>query len=457
MPFGFLSQIPQLVGRGLGAAAGGIKKAPGLFGQAIHQGQDEDLALTPGFNGSLPSPTFKRPQMPTGAVRIDENPRMSPGVMDRPSPLQPAPNIRPRPAEPITPMPGSPTFRPQTPQEEIDAAKATHAQNYQPPTGFGGRLKAAAPAVLRGLLAASAGGEPDAARSGAGALGGLLTGLIAPRQVAQADFEQRQLPQILARQKREQEQQVFQEARNKAALEDQYRRGQIGAMPSADEARAEREADLKYKAAQTEALGRRDNSGKDSLLNTPGGLYDIKTGQIIPGTTRPQAPQRAQRVRPGETLIDANGNVVYQSEAPEKETKTAEKRKAVGDFDALKADTDYWNQKLAVAKQSGDAAKIQEAEIEYNNAFQKENAAARLIGETYPDEYEAGPGTGGRAYVKAKPPQPRQRPKAAQGGQRKAVVDDRFVNFTAQKLGISREEARRRIEAGGYEYQPQQQ
>jgi hypothetical protein len=78
------------------------------------------------------------------------------------------------------------------------------------------------------------------------------------------------------------------------------------------------------------------------------------------------------------------------------------------------------------------------------------NRAVDRFGELYGEWYETGPGEGGWGYVKKRQGQAQGGGSSQPTAQRKATVDADFVRHVMQALGVSEEEARRRIEADGY-------
>lgn len=296
MAFG-LGAILSGIGKGASAAGkgifSGIKKVPRLLGG--EDGNADEMAFTPGFNPAASSPTFKSPQI-AGARNLlyrpgQDDAQPSP-MMDRPSPLKPA-NIRPKPLEypspmmrnvdegaPITPQSGSPTFRRKSPYEELRDAKVEYNQGYKPPTGLGDRLK-------RGILPAISGFIRGGAQTGdltgaiSGAAGGFGGATLAPRQTYEAEFDRTIKPQILERQKAEREEGLFQDARRRAGLEDQYKQAQIqqeqrqtAGMPSAEESRMDRESQRKARDAQATAQ-LRGTPQKTQLDDGSGQLWEV--------------------------------------------------------------------------------------------------------------------------------------------------------------------------------------
>jgi hypothetical protein len=90
----------------------------------------------------------------------------------------------------------------------------------------------------------------------------------------------------------------------------------------------------------------------------------------------------------------------------------------------------------------------------------KYNDAVRSLGELFPEHFEVGgfeeaPGKQGWAYYKSRRPQaqPLSRPGGSQAplqSVRKGSVGQEFIQHVAERLKITPEEARRRIEADGY-------
>lgn len=295
MAFG-LGAILSGIGKGASAAGKGIfsglKKVPRLLG-----GEDEgpgatpqtlfDRFRTPDFNPNARSPMIAnaQPQAETDAFT------------NRPSPLKPA-SIRPKPLEypspmmrnadenaPLAPQPGSLTFRRKSPYEEIYDAKVEYNQGYKPPTGVGDRLK-------RGILPAITGALKGYATTGdaGGAIGGALGGFggatLAPRQTYEAEFDRTIKPQILERQKAEREEGLFQDARRRAGLEDQYKQAQIqreqrqtAGMPSAEEARMDRQSEVNLRNARAEA----ERTGIPKRAQLDDGSGQIWEVDIYPG------------------------------------------------------------------------------------------------------------------------------------------------------------------------------
>lgn len=296
MAFG-LGAILSGIGKGASAAGKGIfsglKKVPRLLG-----GEDGDAGpqglfdrfRTPDFNPNARSPMIANAQ-PQGPMI--EMQRGGDGTFsDRPSPLKP-PNIRPKPLEypspmmrnadenaPLAPQPGSPTFRRKSPYEELRDAKVDYNQAYKPPTGLGDRLK-------RGILPAISGFIRGGAQTGdltgaiSGAAGGFGGATLAPRQTYEAEFDRTIKPQILERQKAEREEGLFQDARRRAGLEDQYKQAQIqreqrqtAGMPSAEESRMDRESQRKARDAQATAQ-LRGTPQKTQLDDGSGQLWEV--------------------------------------------------------------------------------------------------------------------------------------------------------------------------------------
>lgn len=295
MAFG-LGAILSGIGKGASAAGKGIfsglKRVPRLLG-----GEDEgpgatpqtlfDRFRTPDFNPNARSPMIAnaQPQAETDAFT------------NRPSPLKPA-SIRPKPLEypspmmrnadenaPLAPQPGSLTFRRKSPYEEVYDAKVEYNQGYKPPTGVGDRLK-------RGILPAITGALKGYATTGdaGGAIGGALGGFggatLAPRQTYEAEFDRTIKPQILERQKAKREEGLFQDARRRAGLEDQYKQAQIqreqrqtAGMPSAEEARMDRQSEVNLRNARAEA----ERTGVPKRAQLDDGSGQIWEVDIYPG------------------------------------------------------------------------------------------------------------------------------------------------------------------------------
>lgn len=292
MALGFLGSIASGIGKGISGIGRGIRKVPSILDG---DGDGGDLPLTPGFNPAARMPKLRRPN-PFGAQDLVNRPgdaaeaqlidMRRPGRdgiwerppeigADRPSPLALPARVRPRPFErpspltenidpgspaPIAAQPGSPTFRKQSPYEEVQSARAAYDQAYVPPQGFGERLKRAALPAIGGLLQGAATG--DSGRAIGGLIGGAGMGLFAPKQVYQAEFDRRIKPQILERQAAEEKEEGRARAledRERAWQKDQAEiareRAQTAGMPSAEEAKAAREADLRLKAEQTKQAG----------------------------------------------------------------------------------------------------------------------------------------------------------------------------------------------------------
>lgn len=352
MAFG-LGAILSGIGKGASAAGKGIfsglKKVPRLLG-----GEDEgpgatpqglfDRFRTPDFNPNARSPMIANAQ-PQGPM-IETQRGNDDVFTGRPSPLKP-PNIRPKPLEypspmmrnadenaPLAPQPGSPTFRRKSPYEELRDAKVEYNQGYKPPTGLGDRLKRGiVPAITNALKGYATTG--DAGGAIGGALGGFGGATLAPRQTYEAEFDQKIKPKILERQKAEREEGLFQDARRRAGLEDQYKQAQIqqeqrqtAGMPSAEEARMDRQSEVNLRNARAEAE-RRGTAVKSRINDGAGGIWEVITypnGQEqwvgLSGEAEIKAEDRASREK-----IEANRETGRNTRASQSEAGKSARQK----------------------------------------------------------------------------------------------------------------------------------
>lgn len=403
--------------------------------------------------------TEEAPAIPGGQIPVPMNqpPKFTiepPNRTARPLPA-PAPEGMPGAVD----LPRNPMGK-QTNQQEIDEADSVWKQGYKAPKGFGGRLKAAFMPLLEGAAKGFATtGDLGGAIGGAGA--GFAGGLIAPRRVYEQQFEQKIKPKILERQGRE-------DAEQKATAERAYKDAQTRNI----------ESEIRSRDALAE-------QGKSMAVNAPA-IYNSRTGKWEENPYYHPKQEKSQRFILGRDLVDENGKLIYRGEEkdtadysisdgylyskkagtyeklPDKGMAQDKRNSIQNKFNQLHTAASKASQQLALAEQNLRTYKdekaqddLNKAKINYNAALKSLNDFSTSVGRDYPNDFEGAIGDNDWGYIKPRDPAPLT-PRAQSSGGAKPVVDDRFVKFTAQRLGISDEEARRRIESGGYQYQPQQ-
>lgn len=138
-------------------------------------------------------------------------------------PELPEPTPRPRMLPPPSPeipggaMPSPPLAGPRGRGAEVAEARDVYMQGT--PQGFGGRLKSAGLGALQGLAGGGVGG----------AIAGAATGAISPRTVRRQQFRQEIQPQIAERFAFEDQERARQRQAEQDALNDEFKRAQIGA------------------------------------------------------------------------------------------------------------------------------------------------------------------------------------------------------------------------------------
>jgi hypothetical protein len=140
------------------------------------------------------------------------------------------------------------------------------------------------------------------------------------------------------------------------------------------------------------------------------------------------------------------------------------------EFNKRKAATNSADQKLALAKQTLREAqkvdpnnpdleqKVQQAQIAYNQAFQAENDYANSVAQNYSQDFEGGPGEGGRAYMKRRErgagqraPAPLSQPQLQPRGRKVATA--KMISQYMEKYGVNEQQAIKDAQDDGYEIQ----
>jgi hypothetical protein len=342
----------------------------------------------------------------------------------------PAPNIRP--AAPPAPSPREarlPEFNPGI--SRSDEFRGARDEIVGKRTGrVKGILLGAGLGALRGLAT----GQGLGAGLG-GAVAGALTGGISPKTARQQQFDMLRKPQMMERWQLEDMDTARARQAASAALDDQHKRAQIGVMESqgirnqAEAERALRPPTPPRQPAAQMKLGRNTRTGQIDYYNPgdPTQSADFEPYQF-PRENR-NTPRNAPR----------------QSQRAVGQLNQINKLKR----EAAKAWQD-WGNITDPEKKRKAAARAGAAQGAYNDAV-------RVLGETFPDEFETGGfteqnGNQGWSYYK-----PRQGAQAQGGvssrpqGQRKARVGPDFIQHVVNTLGVSPEKARQMIIDDGYE------
>lgn len=375
-----------------------LRKLPGILNPAMDD--EADMYRTPGFNANAAAP--KPVRLPMGGSA----PRSLPEV------------------QPSTGIPGGgnvtgpPPVPRQTNQQQIDEAQSVWKQGYQKPTGVFDRIKRAALPALAG-----------AAKTGtlAGGLGGLATGMIADKQIYNERFNREIKPQILERQGREAQEAAMQRQAEDDALNRRYKEAQIRGIDAEAEARKIPKAQPRQSPIGASAPAIYDpNTGtfkqnpyyKEKPFKPGAQDYNEAYDQVVEEWGDPRDVATSSTDARKESIIDA---------LPDQYKSILRKGKTLDGFDASPED-------LTAAQNAYNRAREQDIErgTRLDTQKRKTEARRRVRGTAA----NGTPKTPGITIA------------------RKPVVDDRFVNFVAQKLGISPEQARQKIQSGGYEYSP---
>lgn len=199
--------------------------------------------------------------------------------------------------ESVTP-PTLPSRRPSR-LEEMNEAKDVYMRKTP------GRARAG---LLGGLQALGQGGSQDLGQTVGQGLGGLIGGLIDPKGVREAQFNQRVRPQIMDRFAAEDQERAGLRQAEQDALGVELKRAQIGQMNRANMPEPPK---------------------RPSLMDIPRGVFDPETRMIIPGTEplpaapKPPAPRYVVNER-GE-YVDVAGEA-----AAGRKVKAFQKPKATG-------------------------------------------------------------------------------------------------------------------------------
>jgi hypothetical protein len=300
------------------------------------------------------------------------------------------------------------------------AAPPTRYQQYQAEKqafmrGTPGRFKSGLLNTARGALQGLATGQGLAGAVG-GAIGGFAGGVVNPKGIREQEFNERIRPQIIER----------------FGYEDQARAQELAAEKAARE-NAIAEADINLKNAQAYKNRQPLPSKTPALFNTPGGTLDTSTRTIVPGTqpatkpptaaelkTEPTSGKSAEQIAI-ESYENKGGDAYVLAHMPARIQQIIQKGTVTLNGKEQPASPD----ELRMAQQAFESAikRQKETDIQYTTG----SVRSRRLGS--------------RQGANSSTPQ------------RKAVVHADFVNHVANKLKISAEEAKRRIEADGYTVQ----
>ncbi len=414
----------------------------GLFGgifSRMRRRPPQDSLLTPPFNPNADrqQPDFRTMDFQLG--RDDElpvspaRPSTPPVLPNRSFELEPpqkiAPELPDRREVPLPPLPGRSGYTPYSPTNEAryDYVMKGAQRDAEGNLVDGGKIKRSFGDVLKGaglgfLRGAAANPNNPLAGGLGGAVGGGIIPAINPTLGREALFNQIYLPQM--QQQQAEQQGIFAQQQQAAETEQQRRL---------------REAQIGKTEAETKALG-------------------------MPKVPTLPAPPRPVSVAPGSTLVNpTTGQAIYTAKGrPEKPPSTTDLEREVRLEEEEEGTTD------AIAAQSYEARGGDEyVKSKLPARAQEILNTGKLNGEDVTPQEMAQAQAQWQAAIKTQKDRDRTetenvrkkniaaKVKARRGGgqsssSQKATVSQDFINFTAQKLGISPEEARSRIQKSGY-------
>jgi len=404
--------------------------------------------VTPGFNPDAPGPPltgYWNPDAPMPPVIERQNPPMVTPAFNPAEALNAPAAMSPKPEQP------PPHWYKTTPGKSVGGAPLQSAEEgdflhergmIRPKNKFSFKER-----LIEGLKSGAVGALQGLAQTGnwKGALGGFAGGAGAgaydPRVGARMRFSSTVEPGLAAQRQHEQQEAEARAALENRQLDNRYREAQVGRidlqnqMDRAEEARRALEAESKAKRG-------------GFIETSPGAtLYDVNTGK--PAFTAPGRPQAQAERKPSgaELTVDPSTGLSVE------EMAEASYQNRGGDGYVL-------------SKMPADIRRVLENEIvvedgQERRATRKEITAARsdldraIKRQRDTDlRYTRGAIRAKRvtgAAPLAQPSAAKPQSKAQPTARRKAAVGADFVNHVANTLKISPEEARRRIEADGYQ------
>lgn len=315
-------------------------------------------------------------------------------------------------------------------------------------------------AALGALQGGATGGGLGAALGGA--LGGGLGGAVAPKRALESQFRMLEMPRLLeeqqrqqqmAKQRREAEDQVMQQAMSDAQL-----RNIESQIKDRD---LDREDIKNYRQQQLN----KPRDPREGYIETPQGIFKIDKEQFIPGT----APQ--PKTLPPAWRQDARGNYINLND-PSLQGKTIQGptprggrgsggrgggsastgRLSSKNMNASRVDIAQFERIKAAAAQAG-----AEGDIEQYEALRTQmNAAAERIAALYGDGVEVGYGENEWPYVKyrqggqSSAKQATKTTSSSKSSEKVATMQDVRDYAQSQNPPLSEQEAMRRFESSGY-------
>lgn len=429
--FGFLSQIPSFLGKGLGYAGQGLKAAGSGLGKLPQRlGMADDpsgMMRTPDFvsTGGRAMPDFKPPIQSGGLTDLLYRGPSGGDV-----------NLAPRPSADWNPMREASAAPAALPMRNIGAREALtniaraenppleQAPQYRDPIReardefVNDRLQNRArwkQMLIPALLGAASQGESgNVGRMLGGALGGFGMGAFAPEQALQGEYEMRQGGRDREELQREEDWRKAQAALGnmKEQRENERRRIEQQGRLAQDELTFKQQAEA-AKAQREEAAQRERQRANEIAANRPTAIN--APAYVVGGEIKQNpyfTPRQNTAIRPlGENVpgyLDPTNtyqpNPGYRPK-PEREGPPQGATQSAAALDKMRREAmQRWDE--AKAMPAGPDKEMALADAQ--SALAQFNEAVKQLGENYGDYYETGSGKGGWGYYK-----PRKRSQSA--------------------------------------------